>query len=74
VSKEYDNTNKGAVWGCKKTCKGHPDMKGTIDVKGKKMNVSIWLTDDFKLTKKGNVKKCKRPSARLEVQKHKPKG
>ncbi len=68
-SKKYDNTNKGAVWGCEKTCNGHPEMKGQIDIDGKKYWISAWLTSEFKLKKNGEVKKCHAPSMRLEAQK-----
>jgi hypothetical protein len=70
-SKKYDNTNTGAAWGCEKTCSGHPEMKGSLDVNGKLYYISIWVTPEFKLKKNGEVKKCNKPSLRFEIQKAK---
>jgi len=40
---EYDNTNRGAIWGNKKkTTENHPDFTGDINVEGKEYWVSGW--------------------------------
>jgi len=40
---EYDNTNRGAIWGNKKkTTDNHPDFTGDINVEGKEYWVSGW--------------------------------
>jgi len=39
----YDNTNKGAIWGNKdKKSEKHPDLKGSINVEGVEYWVSAW--------------------------------
>jgi len=39
----YDNTNKGAIWGNKdKKGETHPDFKGSINIEGKEYWLSGW--------------------------------
>lgn len=41
--KEYDNTNRGAIWkNSEKTIDNHPDFKGTLNVEGVEYWVSAW--------------------------------
>jgi hypothetical protein len=40
---EYDNTNRGAIWGNKdKTKDTHPDFKGEANIDGKDYWVAAW--------------------------------
>jgi len=39
----YDNTNKGAIWGNqKKHTDKHPDYTGSVNIEGKEFWVSAW--------------------------------
>lgn len=43
---QYDNTNKGAIWGNdKKESDRHPDFKGSINVEGVEYWLSAWKRD-----------------------------
>lgn len=43
MDKEFDNTNRGAVWrNDKKTTENHPDFTGSINVDGKDYWLSGW--------------------------------
>jgi hypothetical protein len=43
MDKEFDNTNRGAIWrNDKKTTEKHPDVTGTINVDGKDYWLSGW--------------------------------
>ena len=56
----YDNTNKGAIWGNKdKQTDKHPDFKGSINIEG----VEYWLSG-WKRDPNGNPKA---PSVKFEV-------
>lgn len=58
---DYDNTNKGQVWGNdKKETANHPDFKGSIDIEGKEYWLSGWKRDP-----NGNPKA---PAMRLSAQ------
>lgn len=40
---EYDNTNRGAIWGNKdKTKDTHPDFKGEANIDGKDYWIAAW--------------------------------
>ena len=39
----YDNTNKGQIWGNdKKTTDSHPDLRGSINIEGVEYWLSCW--------------------------------
>ena len=43
MDKEFDNTNRGAIWrNDKKTTEKHPDVTGSINVEGKDYCLSGW--------------------------------
>lgn len=43
----YDNTNKGAMWGNKdKQSDNHPDFKGTINIEGTDYWLAGWKRKD----------------------------
>lgn len=43
---QYDNTNKGAIWGNKdKQSDKHPDFKGSINIEGVEYWLSGWKRD-----------------------------
>ena len=46
MSDQYDNTNKGAIWGNEdKTSDTKPDFKGNLNVEGVEYRVSAWKRD-----------------------------
>lgn len=58
----YDNTNKGQIWGNdKKETDKHPDFKGSINVEGVEYWLSAWKRDPT-----GNPKA---PALRFSIQK-----
>jgi hypothetical protein len=46
--KQYDNTNRGAVWdntASKRPDRKDPDLSGKINVEGKEFQISMWVNE-----------------------------
>ena len=45
MNKEFDNTNRGALFRAEKKTDAHPDYTGSLNVKGTEFYLSAWIKE-----------------------------